>query len=81
MLTALAAVYLPLSLAASISGMDIKQWAGDDDKPSYWAVLVAVAALGGATAAGLVGYAIWRWWLERWRSGRRREDEEMYKMA
>lgn len=81
MLTALAAIYLPLSLATSVFGMDIRQWAGDNDKPSYWAVIVTIVTLGGATAVGLVAYAIWRWWLDRRRSRKKEEAEEMYKMA
>ncbi|SMR60921.1 unnamed protein product [Zymoseptoria tritici ST99CH_1E4] len=54
LLTLLAAIYLPLTLATGIFGMNIKE-IGSDNAPRYWAVL----AVAGGLAIPSVCFCIW----------------------
>ena len=79
LLTILAAIYLPLTLVTGVFGMNIKEI--NDGAPRFWACILGVFLIGGATATGVLGY--WRW--QRARESKKvqivTEETKMYKLA
>lgn len=57
LLTILAAIYLPLTLVTGVFGMNISEI--NDGAPRFWACIIGVLVIGGATVVGVFGY--WRW--------------------
>ena len=57
LLTALAAIYLPLSLVTGIFGMNIKEINGGT--PTFRACVICVVVIGLLTATGIFGFRFW----------------------
>lgn len=69
MLTLMAAIYLPLSLATSVFGMNIRELSGSTP---WWAVVVAIAVVFFPSAAFLI-YLFTKEKVTRWRSRQKNE--------
>jgi Mg2+ and Co2+ transporter CorA len=68
LLTALAAIYLPLTLVTGIFGMNIKDI--NDTNPSWRACGIVLAVV----AAGTIGFVVAYWQWEVWRRGRQAKE-------
>ncbi|KAM0721427.1 hypothetical protein Q7P37_002351 [Cladosporium fusiforme] len=79
LLTILAAIYLPLSLVTGIFGMNI--WEINQGTPRFWACMIALLMIGGATAAAVFGYMRWRRARDAEKGESRTKEDDGYKLA
>jgi len=79
LLTILAAIYLPLTLVTGIFGMNIFEIS--EHAPRFWACILGVVVIGGATAVGSFGYWYWYRGYKAKKAEERDRENKVYKLA